>query len=65
MNFMASLPIGTNLSLSPLPITLIKPTSKYKQEIFKLMASVTLKPELYIVSKIALFRPPSGLLKSI
>ena len=65
MNLIASEPIGTNLSLSPLPMTLIKPTSRYRQDIFKLIASVTLNPELYIVSKIALLRPPSGLLKSI
>ena len=62
---MASLPMGTNLSLSPLPITLIKPTSKYKQLIFKFTSSLTRKPQLYKVSSIALLRPPSGVLKSI
>ena len=62
---MASDPMGTNLSLSPLPITLIKPTSIYRQEMRRFTSSLTRKPQLYIVSTMALLRPPSGLLKSI
>ena len=51
-------PIGTKRSLSPLPVTLIKPSSKNKSEILSSISSLTRKPQLYKVSIIALLRSP-------
>ena len=62
---MASAPIGTSRCLSPFPMTLMKPTSRYRQLILRLTTSLTRSPQLYMVSNIALFLPPSGTLKSI
>lgn len=53
---MALLLIGTNRSLFPFPVTFITDSLKYKSEIFKLINSETLKPQLYKVSIIAIFR---------
>ena len=58
-------PTGTKRCLFPLPVILIKPSSKNKSEIFKLTNSETRKPQLYKVSNIALLRSPSGVDKSI
>ena len=57
--------MGTKRCLSPFPITLIKPSSKNKSEIWSVINSVTRKPQLYKVSMIVLFLSPCGLLKSI
>ena len=64
MYLIASLPIGINLSLLPLPTTLINSTSKKRLEILRFINSETLKPQLYKVSSMALFLVPSGVLKS-
>ena len=56
--------MGTNRSLFPFPTILTKPSSKNKSEIFKSINSLTLKPQPYMVSSIALFLSPSPLLRS-
>ena len=43
---------------------MIKPSLKNKSDIFKVIISLTLRPQLYKVSSIALSLSPSGLLKS-
>ena len=63
--FNALEPIGVNLSLFPFPITFIYSSLKFILLIFKFINSVTLNPQLYSVSIIALFLWPCFLLKSI
>ena len=65
MYFWAALPIGTNRSLLPLPVILIKPSSKYKSEIFNDINSETRSPQPYSVSSMARLRSPSFEVKSI
>ena len=50
--------MGTNLSLFPFPVTFIKDSLKNKSEIFKLINSDTLNPQLYNNSTIATFLFP-------
>ena len=65
MYFCVKGPMGTKRCLSPLPVTLIKPSSKNKSEILSAVSSLTRSPQLYKVSIIARLRSPCGLLKSI
>ena len=58
-------PIGINLCLFPLPVTLIKFSSKNKSDIFKSTSSLTLIPHPYKSSIIAIFLSPCSLDKSI
>ena len=51
-------PIGINLCLFPLPVTLIKFSSKNKSDIFKSTSSLTLIPHPYKSSIIARFLSP-------
>ena len=57
--------MGTNRCLLPFPVILIKPSSKNKSEIFKVVISETRSPQPYKVSSMALFLSPSGVDKSI
>ena len=53
-------PMGTNLSLFPLPTTLIRPSSKNKSEHRRLTSSLTRKPQEYSISSMAVFRTSMG-----
>ena len=52
--------MGTNLSLFPLPTTLIRPSSKNKSEHLRLTSSLTRKPQEYSISSMAVFRTSMG-----
>ena len=51
MYFWVKFPIGTNRSLFPFPVILIKPSSINKSDIFKVTNSDTRNPQPYKVSK--------------
>ncbi len=58
MYFMVVSPIGTKRCLSPLLVIFIKPSLSHKSEILSEVNSLTLKPQPYMVSSIALLRSP-------
>ncbi len=59
ISLMARDDMGTRRCLLPLPSTLMKPSSKYRSEIFRLHSSDTRRPQLYRVSRMARLRCPS------
>ena len=65
ISLMARDDMGTRRCLLPLPSTLMKPSSKYKSEIFRLHSSDTRRPQLYRVSRMARLRCPSFVPRSM